>query len=87
MRGSKTEDLCSFQLWSRPSQAKAYAVSVPCSPLSLDNEPSFLVTIVLKKANLAEWLIGIPSWALSCRLELPFGTAALESLKIPTFSA
>jgi hypothetical protein len=80
-----------FQLQPRPSEAKAYAVSVPnlpCTPLSLDDESSFVETLVLKKkANLAEWLIGFPSWSLSCRLELPFTPAALVSLKTLAYSA
>jgi len=40
----------------------AYPVSVPILPLSLDDNSSFLVTLKLKrKANLAEWILGIPS--------------------------
>ena len=51
--------------------------------MSLDDESSFLVTLVLKrKANLAEWIL----LSLLRSLELPFG-AGMVSLKKAVFSA
>jgi hypothetical protein len=54
---------------------------VPC------DQTSSLVTLVLKrKADLAEWVLGISSLALSCRLELPLGPAGKVFLNISAFS-